>query len=163
MPLLGETQQIRWMKRRHHPDIIVPLPAPPHPGQGFLGAQQGLGRDPPQRNDHQGPDSLDLFLQEGQAGGDLIGLRVPVPRRPALQNIGDVDLSPAQPQFAEQVVEELARRAHKGDPLRIFLRPRGLTHEHQPGVAGALAEDQVGAAGVKLAPAAVAHLSPDFL
>ena len=77
LPFLGEAQQVRGVKRGHHPDVVVALPVPTHPGQRLLGAQQGLGGDPSQSDDHLWPDGRDLLFQERQAGRNFIRPRGP--------------------------------------------------------------------------------------
>jgi hypothetical protein len=55
-------------------------------------AGEQLRREVPERGDQLRPDQLDLSEQMSLAGLDLVGGRVAVARRPALQDVGDVDL-----------------------------------------------------------------------
>ena len=61
-----------------------------------LRSQQGVGRVPAERADDLRADQRDLGAQVGEAGGDLVLQRVPVPGRTALEDVGDEDLARAR-------------------------------------------------------------------
>ena len=91
--------------------------------RGSLVPSRAWAGDAAQGDDHPGPDGPDLLVQKGQAGGNLIGLGVTVSRRPALEDVGDIDLFPAQAQLAEQIVQEPARRRPRRARLVDLRRP----------------------------------------
>ena len=64
--------------------------------QALPHAQHRLGRRAAQREDHLRPDQLDLAVEIRKAGRDLVGQRLPVLRRTALHDVGDVDRSPRE-------------------------------------------------------------------
>ena len=76
----------------------------------LFAAQQGLGGDLPQGNDHLGPDGDNLLFQEGQAGLNFIRLRVPVRRRPAFDDVGDIVILPSETHpFGVNIGQQLHR------------------------------------------------------
>src|SRR5690606_10434161 len=117
----------------------------PEPGDAGGGVQEQLGGEVAQRHHHPGPDEPDLLAQVSLAGVDLVGLGVAVAGGPALEDVGDVDGLPGDPDFGEEPVEQLARRPHERLALEVLVPPRRLPHEHQRGVGPPDPEDDVGA------------------
>ena len=70
----------------------------------------------------------------------LLGQRVAVPRRAALERVRDVDVRTSQPDAGEQLVEELPGLADERDALLVFVETGRLAHEHQIRVRVAVAE-----------------------
>src|SRR5207247_4062176 len=119
--------------------------------------EQPLPGELAQADDDLRPDGADLPLEERLAAQDLVGLGVAVLRRPAFDHVSDPHLGPPHLQaLLDDVGEELARPAHEGQALLVFVRPRGLPHEHEGRLGIALAEDDVLPAPRQLAPLAVA-------
>src|SRR6185437_12016345 len=85
---------------------------------GRVGGKQ-FGGKVAESCDHPGLDQVDLSLEVGPAGIDLLRLRIPVPRRPALQDIRDEDVLPLQPDPLQQVREEAAGPAYERETLAI--------------------------------------------
>ena len=100
-----------------------------------------LGGEVAESCDHPRLDQVDLALEIGPTGIDLLRLRVPVPRRPALQDIRDEDVLPLQPDPLQQLREEAAGPADEREALAILLGAGGLAHEHQVRVRVAGSED----------------------
>ena len=58
--------------------------------------QQRLGCEGAEGDDDRRPHQLHLSKQERRAGFDLFRKRVPIARRPALENVADEDLGPRE-------------------------------------------------------------------
>jgi len=76
-----------------------------HAGDPGRLAGEELRCEVAERRDHPGPDQLDLLEEVRLAGLDLLWQRVAVPRRPALQDVRDVDLLARHPDTGEQLLE----------------------------------------------------------
>ena len=79
---------------------------------GRVGAQE-LGREVSQRADDARLDELDLAQEVVLAVLDLLGVRIAVAGRAALQHVGDEDVGAGQPDLPQQPVEQLARPARR--------------------------------------------------
>jgi hypothetical protein len=122
-------------------------------------AAQQLGGEVAERADHERLDQLDLRLEVGPAGLDLVGLRVAVAGRPTFQDICHKGVPhPVEADLLEQLVEQLPGPAHERLALAVLLRAGRLADEHQVGVGVAHAEDRVRARLAQRAAPAVAHL-----
>jgi hypothetical protein len=73
----------------------------------------------------------------------LLGQRVPVARRTALESVRDVDVCPCQPDAGEEPVEELSGLPDERNSLLILVEAGRLAHEHQVGVRMAVPEDDL--------------------
>src|SRR5918997_2775981 len=142
---------------------VVPLAAVL--GDAEVLVYDGLGRGAAEAEDDPGPYRLRLALQVDVAGFDLAGPRLAVLHapalldgRPALDDVGDVDILTGQVHGREDVVEQLARAAHEGQARCVLVLPWSLAYEHQRRVGVAGAEDGVGAAQGQVAPRAHRHL-----
>ena len=78
------------------------------------------------------------------AGLDLLGLWVPVPGRPALEHVRDVDVAASEPDPVQQRLEQLPRLPDEGDAVLVLVEAGCLADEHQLGVRIAGAEDDLG-------------------
>src|SRR5262249_22501488 len=97
-------QEERRVEGRHERDALVGVEAAAQARDGGVAAQEALGGELAEADDHARPDGGELLLEERLAGGDLVRLGVAVARRAALDDVGDVDV--------------LARKAHRLDHLR---------------------------------------------
>ena len=89
------------------------------------------------------PDQLDLAEEVALAGVDLLGLRVAVAGRAALEDIGDEHVVAGQADPAEQLAEQLPGGADERHALLVLVEPRRLADEHQVGGRRARAEDDL--------------------
>ncbi len=105
-----------------------------------------------------GSSTAELALEERRAGGDLVGLRVPVVGRPALHDVGDEHVLAPPAERAKEPDEHAPGAAHERTPLAILVEARALADEHDLGVRIALARHRLRPALVE--PALRAH--PDL-
>jgi hypothetical protein len=91
--------------------------------------QDVSGREVTERHDHLRPHVLNLRVQVRLAGLDLVRKRVPVAGGPALDHVHDRRRRTIETDLAEEAVEQLARRADKGDPLLVLVEAGGLANE----------------------------------
>jgi len=105
-----------------------------------LRSDHRLGGGRSEADDDARLDDIDLRLQPWPAGIDLRGVRLLVDaplaaRLPleVLHHIGDVDAAAIDARFLQRLVQEIARRPHKGPALKVFLVPRLLADEHHGG------------------------------
>ena len=92
---------------------------PVHLADRVLG-EEPAQREAPKRDDQLRVDEFDLAQEVLAAGLDLFRQRVAVVGRPALEDVGDVDVGRVQADRGEQFVEELAAGADER------ARPAGL-------------------------------------
>src|SRR5947199_2758978 len=97
---------------------------------GGVGSEE-LGGEVPQRADHRRLDQLDLAAKVVLARLDLVGVRIAVIGRTALEHIGDEHIAALEPDLPEQLVEQLARLTDEGKALAILVGARSLADEHQ--------------------------------
>ena len=97
----------------------------------------------PERGDDAGPDQLDLPEQVRLAGRDLALERVAVLRRPALEDVREVDLVRVEADAREQPLEQLTRLAREREPALILVVAGRLADEHQLRIGVAGAEDDL--------------------
>ena len=125
------------MEQGHHLDagLLEPLAV-------FLGDLEILlddahGGDAAQTYDDLGADQGRLIAEIADAGILLRIQGVPVLRRTALDDVGNVDvLMPVQVDELQHVVQQLAPPAHKGLALKVLVLAGALTDEHDLGVPG---------------------------
>ncbi len=130
-------------------------------GEGLSLAEQVGGGGRAKGDDDFGADYVDLLEEERRAGVGFVRLGGAVAGRAALDHIGDVDLFALQSHGGDHVVEELAGLADEGDALGVFIGAWAFADEHEAGVGGAVAEDDLVAAGMEGAARAVADLFAD--
>ena len=85
----------------------------------------------------------DLPLQPFAAAFLLHVLRVTVVRRAALDDVGDVDLRSVEIDHFEHIIEQLAGRPDKRQPLQVFLFAGAFADEHDARILGAVTEYEV--------------------
>src|SRR4029077_13848545 len=129
------------------------------PAKGRIGRKQVLCRNAADREHNLGLQQCNLSSKVRQAGLDLLGPRVAVVRRAALEHVGDVDIGPAiEPDGPPAGIEELTRRPDEGLAAPVLLRSWSFA-DHQP--VGPLRPDPehaLRARGMQWAEAAGAHL-----
>jgi hypothetical protein len=109
-------------------------------------------REAPQCHHQLGLDQLDLPVQVRLAGFDLLGQRVAIARRTALDDVGDKDLRAFQANTLEQFIEKVACRPHEREALLILVEARGLTDEHDLCIRRAHTGHRLGPSPVQEAP-----------
>ena len=85
----------------------------------------------------------DLPHQKWRAGLAFVALRRAVPRRPALDDVRDVDFFAPQAHGFDHVVEQLSGAADERFALLVFVGARRFADEHQLGMRIAHAEDNL--------------------
>src|SRR5262249_50502227 len=164
-PLVARVaQEIGGRERRHQLHAVVVVPAAAQLRDRGLHAEQGLDRELPERGDHLLADALELPEEEGLAALHLVGLWIAVLGRPALDDVGDVDvLAPELHPLGDDLGEQLPRPADERLALQVLVPPRSLPHEHQTGTRIAHTEDEMRAMGRELAPVAVTDVGAQLL
>src|SRR5690606_11993121 len=104
---------------------------------------QLLRREGADREDRPGRDELELTVKEAGTGLDLVGPGVPVPRRPALEDVADEDLAPRAPDREEEQVQELSGRPDERPPGPVLLAAGRLAHNDEIGRGVPFPEDHV--------------------
>src|SRR5215470_1424423 len=95
--------------------------------------EQGLGRGPAHGHEDRRGYQLDMPDDEGQAGGDLVGRRVAIARRPPEDDVRDVEAAgPREPYPGEHPIQQLTADADEGLAHAIFVRAGRLADEHDP-------------------------------
>src|SRR3982751_224614 len=92
-----------------------------HPRDAVGLARKELRGEVAQRGDQLRLDELDLLEEVALAGLDLVGLRVAVPGRAALDHVGDVDVLAGETDSGEELVEELPGLADERIALLVLV------------------------------------------
>ena len=124
-------------------------------------AQQRLGAELAQRDNDFRLDDVDLTEEKRLARFDFVRLGIPVLRRTALDDVGDVHVLALEPDCLDDLREQLSGAAHKRKSLQVFVAARRFTDEHQIGFGVAHAKHNLRSALVQLAPRAVADVGAD--
>ena len=129
-------------------------------GNRGLACQQAHRGDPAERDDQFRLYQLDLALQVRLACQRFFRLGVAVARRPAFDDVGDVDIR-ATPQLdrRQHAVEELPGLSHERLALRVLVRTGAFAHEEPARPLVADAEYGARALRMQLAIRAPRHAS----
>src|SRR5690606_30287788 len=101
-------------------------------------AEQPLDRRGPERDQHLRADELDLFPEPRKTrvhflrGGLAISRGTRRHVRTALEHVPDVNGIARIAHGLNDLREKLPGASHEWFTLRVFIRSRGLTDEHQP-------------------------------
>src|SRR5918995_3380391 len=132
---------------------LAPLAADPE-----RAAEEGLGGGRAEQNQDAGLDHLELGLEPGEAGVDLlgVGLLVDAHLAPALElevldHVGHVRQLAVDAGLGEGLVEDAPGRAHEGPAGPVLAVARLLADQHHLGAGGALAEHGLGGVAVQVA------------
>jgi hypothetical protein len=147
----------------HEPGAVVGVELASEDRDALRGLQQGLGGEGPQGADDLGSDGVQLLAEEGEAGLDLIGLRVAVLRRAAFYDVGDVDLFSREVYGLDDTGKELPCLADKGPPLQVLFPARGFSHKDDHGMGIPFAKDHALSALMEPAPGTIPHFSFDSI
>src|SRR6266404_2013412 len=74
-------------------------------------------------------EDLELALEIGRAGGDLVGLRIAIVRGPALDDVRDEDLVPSPAERGEELDEQVAGPPDERTALAVLVLARSLPDE----------------------------------
>src|SRR5829696_6135796 len=131
-------QHVGWMKGRHRLYAVYVVPLAAVFGDAEVLVYDRFRGGPPETEHDLRLYSLDLALQVGIAGPDLTRLRLAVfhpaallDGGAALHDVGQVNLLPGQVHGGQDVVEQLARPPHEGQPSGVLVLPRPLADEHE--------------------------------
>ena len=126
-------QQIGGMKRRHQFDsMIADASCRAAFVIGTLLCSSVCTANLPKPTMIFGANEIDLFLEKRLAGRDLVRLGIAIFRRPAFDDIGDIDVLALEPHaFGDDIGEQLAGPADERLALQIFVTPRPFADEHQ--------------------------------
>ena len=112
------------------------MPVAAHLGNRNLALKQRLHGELAESDDDLGTDEIDLFSEKRLAGGDFIRFGIAIFRRPAFDDVCDVNVVALEPHtFGDDVGQKLAGASDKGLALKIFVAPRPLADKHQLSVA----------------------------
>src|SRR5690606_1872462 len=137
-------QEISRMEGRHDPHPFPLKPLSPNPGDPRLRIEDRPRRRGTQGDDQLRPDQFKLLPEDDDARLHLLHRGSPVPRRPALDDIGDINLLPGDLRRLQHLVQQLPRAADEGAAHPILVGPRPLSHEHQRGAGISLSENETG-------------------
>jgi len=130
---------------------------------GEPGVDEGLGGEAAEGADDLGVDECDLREEMVAAGFDLGGLGIAVSGGPALDDIGDEDVSAVDADLPEVLGEEAAGGADEGAALAVLVAARGLADEDDVGGGCAFSGHGASAALGEGAEPAGADLGVDLL
>ncbi len=120
------------MEGRHYRDVAVGLPGSAYPGNRDIASQQQARRGPTEGDDGSRLDGVDLAVEEGLAGGDLVALRGAIFWRSAFDDVADVDVTAWNLEAGlDHLGEQFAGSTHEGEAAAIFFLARSLADEHQ--------------------------------
>src|SRR5262249_22831822 len=108
------TQQVGRMESRNHAHSVEveKLPAQPRDRRGRL--KHRLRSESAKAADDLWTDGRELPFHKGITGGDFIRFRIAIVRRPALEDIADVDVVALEIDGFDDLRQQLAGAADKG-------------------------------------------------
>src|SRR3984893_2643692 len=150
-------QQVRRMECRHHPRPTHLMPYAAQFAYRGFDLEQCLYGEGSEADDDARLDYVDLPEQERLARRDFVQLGIAIFRRPALDDVADVDLGPRHSHAAlDDIGQELPGASYERLAARVFVGARRLAHEHQLRVRIADAENEIRSPGRQLAALAIA-------
>src|SRR5690606_34491645 len=103
---LRAAQEVRGMIRHHDRDASPPVDATAQRGDAVGRGLQGRRRERAGREQRMRRGQLGRLLEERRVGCDLVRLRIPVPRRAALERVADVDPLAREARARQEPVEQ---------------------------------------------------------
>ena len=119
------------MKSRYELSTAIRIDAASNARDPFIRPKQIQRRDPPKRTDDSRTNSIDLPIKKRPTLLHLLWLRVPIPWRPTLHNIRDINIVSTQINSTDNLRKKLPRRPNKRNSLPIFFKPRSFPNKHQ--------------------------------
>ena len=147
--------------RHDEKTVLLDKESPDIAHDGLL-TEKGLISRRTAEKDHLRADQSELLSKQRLACMDLRRRRTPVLGRTAFRDITDVIILFCKAIGVDEILQELARSSDEGTPLKVLLLARGLADYHEGRVASASVDDNVGAAGPKIAIIAHAALRLEF-
>jgi len=129
-------------------------------GYRHIHTHERLRRKSAKAADNLGIEAFDLTFEEGTALGHLSGLRIPVTRRAALEDVTDVHVVSLDSDRLDDLGQKLAGPPHEGDTLPVFVRPWSLANEYEAGIGTPAAENDIGASARQLTTLTVSKVFP---
>src|SRR5215469_5156556 len=126
-----------------------------------MDAEQILCGRGTERHDGLRLDGADLPHEKRDAGVAFVFFRGAILRGPAFHDIRYVHVFAAQAHGCNHIVQQLTGAADERQPLRVFIGTRAFADEHQLGLRIARTKDEIGAALMQAAKAAVADIGAD--
>ena len=146
------------MERRHEPHAPALEPTAVVAGDEDLLVERPAAGDLAEQRHDLGLNQRDLLPKVREARLRLRRLRVAVSRRAALDDVGDIDVGPLEPDRVDHPRQKLAGSSDERPREPVLLRAGALADEHQIGVGIALARH-----GIQSAPTQPASFTvPDF-
>ena len=108
-------------------------------------------------------EDLELAAQVRRAGRDLVGLRVAIVGRPALDDVRDEHVLATPADVREELDQQVAGPTDERPALAVLVEARALADEHDLGLGVALARDRAGPRRVQPAVRADPDLRGDGL
>ncbi len=122
------------MVRAQYPGIPMGMKPASQPADRLFFVEQVLGGNGPPANDVVRIHNFDLGVEEFLTIGGFLRTWVTVSRRPASQDIADIDVFPLQSAGLNDFVQQLAGPANEWFSLLVLIRPGSLTNKHDPRV-----------------------------
>ena len=122
---------------------MVLVEPPPQAGRSASRSAAGFWAAAAQAADELRPDDAQLGVEVLAAVGGFVGQGRAVVRRPALEDVEDVDVLALQRAGLDDLVEQLAGAAHERLALAVFVGPGASPKKHEPGLRIADAEDRL--------------------
>jgi len=142
----------------NHPDSMEVKDPSSKDRDLFRCLKKRLSGESSKGTDDFGLNDLNLLQKERAAGGNLFRFWVPVLRRPAFDDIGDVDLFTFEANGLEDLRQKLPGLSYEGSTLNIFFISRALANQHQDCLLIPFSEDKGSSRSVKFAASTVPHL-----
>ena len=118
------------MEGAHHQHAVLGHELPVLPGDLEIRVDQAAGSDAAEADDDFRPDERNLFPQVGDARLLLLRQRVAVFRRPAFDDVGDINILPAgQAHRGEHFIQQLAAAADERLALQILVFAGAFPHK----------------------------------
>lgn len=122
------------MVRHDHRDSLIAVDLSPKFPECEGGTRKELPGKRPDGEDRLRRDKLDLLVEKGSAGLNLVGQGISVSRRTAFQDVADIGgVSPGKVHRGQEEIQEFSGRPHERPPRLVFLSARSFANHHEPG------------------------------
>src|SRR5262245_17060317 len=118
------------MERGNHAYSIDVVKLSAKLGYGRHGLHDGLCRECPETADNFGTHHWQLPAKEWITGSHFVRFRIPIIRRPALQDIANVDVFAFEIDGLDDLGQQLSGPPDKRQALLVFVETRRFTDKH---------------------------------